>query len=216
MKLALNVVISPILLLGLGCAASAQSDVGGSIHHLQKNADGTYGFANPKTLKGPLASPASASGVARAEVAAVKEIIFDPPLDRPTPVKMVRSIPISGEYLKEAVSTDRGISVRVALAMAAARNGMLDLLPPPIYLGSSRPSLQHSVVHPVGAAGLNANTLEQQQYRGTSGATYRYDLSNPGDAVRYQVDPAAQLRDSIDPRVGIDRSLGQYGGGVAP
>ena len=53
-------------------------------------------------------------------------------------------------------------------------------------------------------------------YQGSSGALYRYDLSSPSDQLRYSVDPQAQLRDSInvDPRVGIDRSLGQYGGGV--
>ena len=51
-------------------------------------------------------------------------------------------------------------------------------------------------------------------YRGSSGALYQYDLSNPSDQLRYSVDPGAQLRDEIDPRVQLDRSLGQYGGGV--
>ncbi len=63
-----------------------------------------------------------------------------------------------------------------------------------------------------GAAGeLDASNL----YRGSSGAMYQYDLSNPSDQLRYSVDPGAQLRDEIDPRVQLDRSLGQYGGGIA-
>lgn len=55
-------------------------------------------------------------------------------------------------------------------------------------------------------------------YRGNSGARYQYDLSRPGDEVRYSVDVGAQLRDqlrdSVDPRVEMDRSMGQYGGGI--
>lgn len=56
----------------------------------------------------------------------------------------------------------------------------------------------------------------EYSYQGSSGAKYKYDLNRPGDQIRYSLDPAAQLRDStnIDPRRGIDRSLGQQGGGV--
>lgn len=55
-------------------------------------------------------------------------------------------------------------------------------------------------------------------YRGTSGKQYQYDLSKPSDQLRYSVDPDAQLHDSIniDPRVELDRGLGQYGGGIQP
>jgi len=51
------------------------------------------------------------------------------------------------------------------------------------------------------------STLWQTKYRG--------NLSNPGDRIRYEVDPAAQLRDQIavDPRRDIDKSIGQQGGG---
>ena len=63
---------------------------------------------------------------------------------------------------------------------------------------------------PVAADELDGSNL----YRGSSGALYQYDLSNPSDQLRYSVDPGAQLRDEIDPRVQLDRSLGQYGGGV--
>jgi TPR repeat protein len=53
-------------------------------------------------------------------------------------------------------------------------------------------------------------------YRGSSGTQYQYDLSKPGDQIRYEVDPAAQLRDglSVDPRRDLDRDLGQVGGGI--
>jgi hypothetical protein len=53
------------------------------------------------------------------------------------------------------------------------------------------------------------------RYEGSSGKKYQYDLSNPGDRLRYSVDPAAQLRDRIDPdpRRRIDRGLNQHGGG---
>lgn len=61
-----------------------------------------------------------------------------------------------------------------------------------------------------GEAGEMGSTGENNLYRGSSGALYNYDLSNPSDQLRYSVDPGAQLRNSInvDPRVEIDRSLG--------
>ena len=54
------------------------------------------------------------------------------------------------------------------------------------------------------------------RYRGSTGTQYRYDLSKPIDRMRYQTDVNAQMRDSlnVDPRVGLDRSMGQYGGGI--
>ncbi len=54
-----------------------------------------------------------------------------------------------------------------------------------------------------------------QRYQGTSGRNYEYDLSKPSDQLRYSVDIDAQRRDqrgSINRE--IDRSLGQYGGGM--
>ena len=61
---------------------------------------------------------------------------------------------------------------------------------------------------------------ETYKYRGSSGERYQYDLSQPGDRIRYQVDPGAQLRDQINmpikPGVEIDRNLFQFGGGVKP
>lgn len=53
-------------------------------------------------------------------------------------------------------------------------------------------------------------------YEGPTGKRYQYDLSNPGEAIRYSVDPGAQIRDSInpDPRIQLDRDLGAAGGGA--
>lgn len=53
-------------------------------------------------------------------------------------------------------------------------------------------------------------------YRGASGASYQYDLSDPGQQLHYDMDPMAQMQDSIsiDPRRTIDRSLGQNGAGI--
>ena len=62
----------------------------------------------------------------------------------------------------------------------------------------------------------NSNTYsnnQERKYVSYTGQKYKYDLSNPGDRVMYSVDPAAQIRDSINPMVDIDRNLGQYGGG---
>lgn len=56
------------------------------------------------------------------------------------------------------------------------------------------------------------------KYKGSSGTKYKYDLSKPGDRMKYGVDPGAQIKDEIympiKLGVTIDRVLGQYGGGV--
>ena len=57
---------------------------------------------------------------------------------------------------------------------------------------------------------------QEYPYESSSGTRYKYDLSKPTDQIRYEVDPGAQIRDSINvnPRIGLDRNLGQYGGGA--
>ena len=62
----------------------------------------------------------------------------------------------------------------------------------------------------------NGQDDNESNYESSTGVQYKYDLSNPSDRIMYDVDPAAQVMDSInvDPRVDIDRSLGQYGGGI--
>lgn len=53
-------------------------------------------------------------------------------------------------------------------------------------------------------------------YESSFGNRYEYDLSDPGDRIMYEVDPDAQLRDSLDvnPERDLERSLGEYGGGI--
>lgn len=62
----------------------------------------------------------------------------------------------------------------------------------------------------------NNNEDSNRGYESSFGNRYEYDLSRPSDRIRYEVDPAAQLRDSIDvsPSRELERDLGQYGGGV--
>jgi len=55
-------------------------------------------------------------------------------------------------------------------------------------------------------------------YEGSSGTKYKYDLSDPSDRIDYSTDVDAQMNDKlnapINPGVGLDRSMGQYGGGI--
>ena len=66
----------------------------------------------------------------------------------------------------------------------------------------------------------NYEQQSEYKYRGSSGTRYKYDLSNPGDQIRYELDVGAQIRDEIympiKPGVEIDRGLNQWGGGVKP
>jgi hypothetical protein len=57
---------------------------------------------------------------------------------------------------------------------------------------------------------------EDRGYESSFGRRYEYDLSDPSDQIMYEVDPNAQLRDSIDvdPTRDLERSIGEYGGGV--
>jgi hypothetical protein len=63
---------------------------------------------------------------------------------------------------------------------------------------------------------LPTPTPTTSYHQSYTGLNYKYDLSNPADKLMYDVDPAAKVMDGInvDPRVNIDRSMGQYGGGI--
>ncbi|MEA3240494.1 MAG: hypothetical protein U9P37_02785 [Pseudomonadota bacterium] len=58
----------------------------------------------------------------------------------------------------------------------------------------------------------------EYKYKSSMGNRYKYDLSQPGDQLKYELDVGAQLKDSIKipirPSVDLERSLGQYGGGI--
>lgn len=57
---------------------------------------------------------------------------------------------------------------------------------------------------------------QESGYTSNTGTQYQYDLNNPADRVKYNADPAAQRRDRLNtnPKVKIDQSVGQHGGGV--
>jgi hypothetical protein len=111
---------------------------------------------------------------------------------------MLAEIPFKNWWSQMTLRTVEIFSLRTALAFIAiliafAVGGELEARAEDLGMGSTSPT-----------------------YRGSSGALYNYDLSNPSDQLRYSVDPGAQLRDSInvDPRIELDRSLRQYGAGV--
>lgn len=54
---------------------------------------------------------------------------------------------------------------------------------------------------------------KQYPYESMTGTRYKYDLSKPTDRIMYGVDPAAQIKDSVNPMINIDRGLHQFGGG---
>lgn len=90
--------------------------------------------------------------------------------------------------------------------------------PPDTSLGYGYGPAHNSVDGAYGAGPASVRGSAGTGYRGLSGTSYRYDLSDPGQQMRYEMDPMAQMRDSIsiDPRRDIDRSIGQYGGGIEP
>ena len=55
---------------------------------------------------------------------------------------------------------------------------------------------------------------DEQTYESSSGNKYKYDLSDPSDRNGYSVDVGAQMDDSLDPSVDLDRGIGEYGGGI--
>ncbi len=60
----------------------------------------------------------------------------------------------------------------------------------------------------------NDSSNDGDTYESSSGNKYKYDLSDPSDRNSYSTDVGAQIDDSVDPSVSIDRSMGEYGGGI--
>ncbi|SFG33467.1 hypothetical protein SAMN05518801_11755 [Novosphingobium sp. CF614] len=88
----------------------------------------------------------------------------------------------------------------------------------PTQRGSDYGPAHRPVDEASGMGSVSARGTGGAGYRGLSGSSYKYDLSDPGQQMRYEMDPMAQMQDSIsiDPRRDIDRSIGQYGGGIEP
>lgn len=61
-----------------------------------------------------------------------------------------------------------------------------------------------------------ANDDSNKGFESSTGTQYEYDLGTPSGQIGYEIDPSAQIRDSIsvDPRRDIDKSIGQHGGGI--
>jgi len=78
------------------------------------------------------------------------------------------------------------------------------------------PSLQNSTTITPGSRSIGISGDRSEGYESSFGNRYEYDLSKPGDRIRYEVDPAAQIRDSVDvnPVREVEQSIGQHGGGV--
>lgn len=57
---------------------------------------------------------------------------------------------------------------------------------------------------------------DQYNYRSFLGNEYKYDLSRPIDRMKYEIDIPAQIYDNISPRIGLDKDMGQFGGGIKP
>lgn len=55
----------------------------------------------------------------------------------------------------------------------------------------------------------------KSSYESSSGNQYQYNLNKPTDRIRYEYDPSAQIRDRYNPQADIDRSQGQFGGGIS-
>lgn len=64
--------------------------------------------------------------------------------------------------------------------------------------------------------GVAGSGSDSKNYEGPSGTRYQYDLNDPGDKIEYSVDLDAQRRDqmNVNPGRTLDRSMGQYGGGI--
>ena len=71
--------------------------------------------------------------------------------------------------------------------------------------------------NPYGSRNDN-NHKSEYKYEGSSGARYKYDLSDPSDRIDYSMDYDAQMNDklSVSPDRDLDRQMGQFGGGIDP
>lgn len=67
-------------------------------------------------------------------------------------------------------------------------------------------------------AGWYSSDDNEYKYKGNSGQKYKYDLNKQSDRNNYDADLATQNMDKlnapINPNVQMDRSQGQYGGGI--
>jgi hypothetical protein len=87
-------------------------------------------------------------------------------------------------------------------------------MPPPQRLSPFPKRNTYSGTGAVNRSSYKDSENNREYYESYSGRRYKYDLSNPLDQIKYETDIGAQLRDEVNPMVEIDRSMGQYGGGI--
>lgn len=98
-----------------------------------------------------------------------------------------------------------GAIAAVSLTLAATQAMAWQPVPPTVTTGQGNS----------GAWGVSQPSTPEPTYRSNTGTTYRYDLNNHSDRIRYRHDHGAQIRDNINPRVRIDRdTFNQHGGGA--
>ena len=103
---------------------------------------------------------------------------------------------------------------------------VLILVVPSIVLAGGLSFSQKRQLRDAGYSNSDIRKIERGQtnveptykYESFSGNRYKYDLSNPGDRIDYQLDVGAQIDDKINmpinPGVEMDRNFNQYGGGL--
>lgn len=97
-----------------------------------------------------------------------------------------------------------GALVALSLILASSKAMAWQPVPPTVTTGQGSG----------GSWGVSQPSVSQPTYRSNTGTTYRYDLNNHSDRIRYRNDHGAQIRDNVDPRVRIDReTFNQHGGG---
>ena len=108
---------------------------------------------------------------------------------------------IQEQHNNNSISALEGL-VMLMQAFSDGVNGSSSRYSIPAYQAPSLPDLQVQSSSPT--------------YNSTTGNNYKYDLNKPSDRVLYSTDIKAQIMDGInpDPTIGIDRSLGQHGGGI--
>jgi hypothetical protein len=117
----------------------------------------------------------------------------------------------SGEDMNLPAMSVSSLAQLIHAQAGRSRTGVSDDTYTPSY---SRPNYEDAYQEQERERERERKRNKEYPYESTSGTRYKYDLSKPSDQIKYEVDPAAQLRDSINPRVEMDRDLWQYGGGA--
>lgn len=118
---------------------------------------------------------------------------------------------VRNEFLDEMADLDRELSnLRQEQRMRDIRNSYNS----PAYIPPITSYTPPSFTLPPSPAPSHRVNDEYKYASPATGAKYKYDLSRPSDALRYELDLSAQMRDEINPKVMLDRNMGYGGGGI--